>query len=241
MPYISLFTFDKMPDINNICKILNGKKSEDYWITAMASKYNKEEVFIQYWYYEDIEDSLKQVFEEEDAHEVISFLKQNGKNKVLKRIYCFINLQTRTLEIYRGPDNKTEKILKLFSDHLKVNFKPLVLRPHHLERILKYSEEINTAVFKNIHSLKLEIMKGDSLQENLKFQHHMRHFRNSLRAISFKPKIKYLNRTKYSVYLDGDKGILGFSENEIFKWRPRFEIRQIVQIIASCNGLLNSG
>jgi hypothetical protein len=204
----------------------------------MPSKYEDQEVFIQYWYYEDVEESLRQVFEDEDVYEITSFLRENGKTKVLKRIYCFINLQTGVLEVYRGLDKKTEEIINLFSRVFKVKIKSLVLKPHELERIFRYAEEIKSATFKNIHSLKLEIMKGDKLEKNLKFKHHMKHFRNSLRSLTFIPKIRFLNKNKYAVYLDGDKGILGFSKTEVFRWRPRFEIRQIVKAIASCNGLL---
>ncbi len=237
MPYISLFTFEKKLDLNNVCESLNGKRSDNFWITAAPSKYNKEEIFIQYWYYEDLEESFNKVFEEEDAYEIVNFLKQNGKNKVLRRIYCFINIKSNILEIYRA-DERVKEILEIFSKCLKVKFKQLVIKSHEIERILRYAEKISSATFKNIHSLKMEIMKGDSLQNNLKFKHHMKYFRNSLRSISFVPKIRYLNNSKYNVFLDGDKGLIGFSESEVFKWRPRFEIRQIIQIIASCNGLL---
>jgi len=241
MPVISLFTFDKPLDMQNLCKNLNGKKSNDFWITAMASKYNKEEIFVQYWYYEDIDDSIRQVFEEDDAYEVVSFLKQNGKNKVLKRVYVFVNIKNKTLEVYRGPDKKTEEIIKKISGYLKIKFTPLQLKSHEMERMLSHISELRTAVFRNVHGLKVEIMKADALQENLKFKHHMKYFRNCFRGMTFRPKIKFLNNNnKYHVYLDGDRGTLYLSENEVFRWRPRFEIRQIVQKIAECNGLISS-
>src|SRR2546426_12368693 len=98
MPTLTLFKFEQLGGVEDISKMLNGKKLDGKWITAKPNKYSKYEVFLQYWQYEDVEESVKKIFSEEDSDEIVSFLKENGKTKVLKRTYCFINVLTKTLE-----------------------------------------------------------------------------------------------------------------------------------------------
>jgi hypothetical protein len=240
MPTITVFKFDQLSNILEICKSLNGKKFEDCWLTARVSKYNNNEVYIQFWYYESVEENLRRVFDEDDAHEIVSVLKENGKNKVLKRTYCFINLITKTLEIYRGRDEKTEKIISIFESSLKTKFNQLSIKSEDLRRI--YSEhgtELKQAMFKNIDGLIYYILRGNCLENNEKFKKYLETSLNSLRVISFRPRIKFLNdHNKYQVTINGDKGTIRLSGNEIFQWRPRFEIRQIVFIVAATLGLL---
>jgi len=242
MPTITVFKFDQLPNILEICKSLNGKKFEDCWLTARVSKYNDNEVYIQFWYYESVEENLRRVFDEDDAHEIVSVLKENGKSKVLKRTYCFINLITKTLEIYRGRDEKTEKIISIFESSLKTKFNQLSIKSEDLRRI--YSEhgtELKQAMFKNIDGLIYYILRGNCLENNEKFKKYLETSLNSLRVISFRPRIKFLNdHNKYQVTINGDKGTIRLSGNEIFQWRPRFEIRQIVFIVAATLGLLSS-
>lgn len=242
MPIISVFTFEKLPPVFEICKALNGKKFSEAWLTAKESKYNRNEVFIQYWFYEDVEEGLKKVFSEDDVYEIVSFLKQNGKNKVLKRIYCFINTLTKTLEVYRGPDEKTEEIVALFEKLLKIKFTLLNLKSEELQKIYSnHSVELKQVMFKNIDGLIFEILRGNYLENNDKFKEYLKTFPESLRVISFRPKIKFLNRgNKYQVTINGDKGTIRLSSDEVFRWRPRFEIRQIVFIVAATAGLLQA-
>jgi len=241
MPIVTIFTFDDIPSIQEVCKCLDGKKSKDVWITAKPSKYNKDEIFIQYYYYEDVEESIKRVFSDDDAYEIVSFLKENGKNRVLKRTYCFINTKTKTFEIYRGPDYKTEEITSLFEKLLKISFVPIKLNSDELQKIYSHhSVELKQVMFKNIEGLIYNILRGNCLENNGKFKEYLKKFPECLRVISFRPKIKFLNNyNKYQVTINGDKGTIRLSQG-MFSWRPRFEIRQIVFIIAATIGLLAS-
>jgi len=242
MPVITIFTFDKLPEIFEICKILNGKKVDEASINAKLSKYNNNEIFVQYWYFEDIEDALKSVFSQDDGYEIVSFLKDRNKNKVLKRVYCFINMLTKTLEIYRGPDQKTEEIVSALEKLLKVKFVPLKVKPEELKQLYSHhSTELKQVMFKNIHGLIYDILRGNNLESNNKFNQYLQFFPDSLKAITFRPNIKFLNGyNKYSVTVNGDKGTIRLSSNEVFQWRPRYEVRQIVFILANITGLLTT-
>jgi hypothetical protein len=242
MPTITIFTFERLPSVFDICKNLNGKKFSEVWLTAKESKYNKDEVFIQFYYYEDVEESLKRVFSEEDAHEIVSFLKHNGKTKVLKRTYCFINLQTKTLEVYRYPDDKTEEIVSLLEKQLKHEFAPLKLSSEELQKIYsRHALELKQVMFRNVEGLIYDILRADYLENNVRFKEYLQLFPESLRAITIRPRIKFLNsNNKYQATINGDRGTIRLSSNEVFQWRPRYEIRQIVFIITAVVGLLAS-
>lgn len=241
MPTVSIFTFERLPDVYEICKSLDGKRFDEAWINAKPSKYNKDEVFIQFWHYEDVEESLKRVFSEEDAYEIVSFLKENGKSRVLKRTYCFINTQTKTFEIYRGPDEKTYEIVSLFESLLNVKFVSLKLKSEELQKIYsQHSLELKQVMFKNVEGLIYDILRGNYLEENKKFKDYLQKFSECLRVISFRPKIKFLNSyNRYQVTINGDKGTIRLSEG-MFSWRPRYEVRQLIYIIATTVGLLAS-
>lgn len=240
MGVVTLFKFVSLGDVQEIINSLDRKKIEGKWLTAKPGKYSKDEVFISYWQYEDIEDSIKKVLSEEDAYEVVSFLRQNGKTKVLRRTYCFINLLTKTLEIYRGPDSKTEEIVSVLEKLLNVKFIPLTIKPEELKKIYtNHSVELKQVMFKNVSGLVYEILRGNCLENNEKYKQLLQAFPECLRVISFRPKIKFLNNyNRYQVTLNGDKGTVRLSSNSIFQWRPRFEIRQIVFLIVATIGLL---
>lgn len=239
MPTISVFKYSSPSNIWEVCKLLNNFRLSDSWITAKISKYNKNEIFIQYWYYEDIEENLKKVFSEDDAFEIVSFLKQNDRTKVLKRTYCFINSFTKTLEIYRGPDNKTEKILNTLEKLLKIKFYPINLNAENLRNIYsKHSIELKQAMFKDVDGLIYNILRGNCLEKNEKFNQYLQTYPKNLRVISFRPKIKFLNSfNKYQITINGDRGTIKFSSDGLFQWRPRFEIRQIIFLILATLGL----
>jgi hypothetical protein len=242
MVVITVFTFEKMPSIKEIVKVLNKKKNGEAWLTAKESKYNKGEVFLQYWYYEDVETALKQAMSEEDVYEIVSFLKNNGKQKVLKRTYCFINLFLKTLEVYRGPDNRTQEIISFLESLLNVKFKPMTLKAEQLKEIYsKHGTELRQAMFKHVDGLFYEILKADYLEKNEKFVECLQKYPENLRVITFRPKIKFLNENnRYQVTINGDKGTIRLSSNEVFRWRPRFEIRQIVFLLKNTSGLFSS-
>lgn len=240
MSTLTLYKFDGLRNVWDVVKALNRKQINSGWITARVSKYNRSEAFVQVWYYEDLEEHVKRVFSDEDADEIVSFLKQNGKTRVLKRTYCFINLLTNTLEIYRGPDNKTDEIVSALENFLRVKFVPISLKSEELQAIYSnHATELKQAIFKNIEGLFYEILRGNRLENNEKFKGYMQVFPDCLRVISFRPKIKFLNQAnKYQVTVNGDRGTVKLSSNGLFQWRPRFEIRQIVFLIAATLGLL---
>lgn len=242
MTSVSIYACEKLPDMAEICYKLNGKKSGDRWLTAMPSKYSKEEVYMVYWWYEDVEDSIKKVLPEDDSLEVVSFLKQNGKTRVLKRVYCFINMLTRTLEIYRGSDNKTDEIAVAVERLLGIKFTSVSLKSGDLQKIYSnHGLELKQVMFKNIHGLMYDILRGKYLEDNGKFKQYLQEFPDCLRVISFRPNIKFLNgNNKYQVTINGDKGTIKLSSNGVFQFRPRFEVRQIVFLVAATLGLLPS-
>jgi hypothetical protein len=233
MPVITVFTFEKLPSVKEIVKALDKKKNGDAWLTAKESKYSKEEVFLQYWYHEDVETALKQAMSEEDVYEIVSFLKDNGKQKVLKRAYCFINLFFKTLEIYRGPDNRTQEIVSFLEKLLNTKFKPITLKSEQLKEIYSnHATELKQAMFKHVDGLVYEILKANYLEKNWKYIECLKKYPENLRVITFRPKIKFLNENnRYQVTINGDKGTIRLSSNEVFRWRPRFEIRQLISIL----------
>jgi len=240
MPTISLYLMEGEISMHDLWIKLKDVKLENGWITSKPSKYNKHELFIQYWWYEDIESEMKKILSEEEAEEIITFLRYNNKIKVLKRAYCFINLITRTLELYRGPDAKTLEIVSTLEKILGIKFTPMKISPEALKDIfLKHSTELKQAMFKNVDGLTYEILRGSSLENNEKFKQYLEKFRDCLRVISFRPKIKFLNGGgKYQVTINGDKGTIKISSNGLFKWRPRYEIRQIIFLVSAAFGSL---
>lgn len=135
MSVVTIYMVENLAGTENVVSRLDKKKVNGCWISAQASKYADNEVFIQYWYNESIEYGIKRAFSEHEAGGIYSFLKENGRTMVLKRIYCFINLITRTLEIYRGKDGKTEEIVTVFEKLLETKIFPISLRPEDLQRL----------------------------------------------------------------------------------------------------------
>ncbi|MBS3054898.1 MAG: hypothetical protein J4452_00190 [Candidatus Aenigmarchaeota archaeon] len=240
MPVISVFRFEMIPETHKICRILNSNKFEGKWFTAKPSKYNESEVFIQFWFYEDVEESFKRIYSEDDFYEIVTYLKENGKNKVLKRIYIFMNTFLKTLEVYRGNDEKTTELVSILESLLDCKFEQLSLPPETLAKIFsEHSNELKQVMFRNVNGFFYDIIRGNYLEANDKFIEYMQTFPDKLRVISFRPKIKFLNNfNKYQVTVNGDKGTIRLSSNEVFQWRPRFEIRQLVFILISSLGLL---
>jgi hypothetical protein len=122
--------------VSELCNKLNGKKFNGVWLTAKPSKYANAELFISYFYYETIENELKSL-EPDIRDEIIDYLKQNGKNKVLKRIYAFINTLTNTLEIYSK--RKSEEVKNSLEKLLDTKFEELTLTPEDLKKMEEFS------------------------------------------------------------------------------------------------------
>lgn len=241
MSIVTMFKFNSLSDPWQAAKSLNGQKMGDSWLTAFVSKYNRNEVVVNYWVYEDLESSIRKIFDENESLEVVSYLKQNGKTRVLKRIYCYLNTMMKTLEIYTGSEDKIEEIIATMERILKIKLSRVVLTSTELQSIYtQHSNELRQVMFKNVEGLFYEILRGKYLESNEKFKQYMEKFPGSLRIISFRPRIKFLNgNNKYQVTLNGDKGSMRFSSpNGEFDFRPRIEIRQLTFLIAATLGFL---
>jgi hypothetical protein len=240
MPTITILTFEEMPTLEEAISLLNGKKKGEDWVSARQNKYNQDEIFIQYWYYENIESGLKRALSEEDSYEIVSVLKENGMDRVLKRVYAFVNYLTHTLEIYIGNDAKARKLLSILEENLKIKFTSLRLTEAELLEIYKkHSNELTKVVLRDSLSKEEIAISGGNVDNSEVFGQLFGDSGLGVRAIAFHPRIKFMNQNnRYIVSLDGDRGTLRISSNQIFQWRPRYEIRQIVFIIAATKRML---
>ncbi|MEM5797338.1 MAG: hypothetical protein QXD72_02060 [Candidatus Aenigmatarchaeota archaeon] len=241
MSVVTIYKFDGLSNSQQVAKLLDGQKVNDSWFTAFVSKYNKNEVVVNYWVYEDLENSIKKILDENESMEIVSYLQQNGKTRVLKRIYCYLNTMMKTLEIYTGSEDRIDQIVTAMEKILKIKLSRVVLSSAELQNIyLQHSNELKQVMFKNVEGLFYEILRGKHLENNEKFKQYMEKFPESLRVISFRPRIKFLNgNNKYQVTLNGDRGTMKFSSpNGEFDFRPRIEIRQLTFLIASTLGFL---
>jgi hypothetical protein len=231
MTTITLFKVEPLPEKKEFINRLNNVKENGCWFKAKESKYNENEIEIDVWYEEDVEIGLRRAFSEE-AYELVDYFRSNGKEKILRKVYCFVNLQLGLLEIYRGIDPVTYKIKESIEKLLEVSLSSVSLDSGHLMHIVaKYSSELKQAMFKYIHGLWYHIIRGRHLESNGKYKDFIVTKPDSLRCISIVPKIKYLNGNGYAVTINGDKGTIRMYDG-LFKWKPRIEVRQIVSMIA---------
>jgi len=236
MTTITLFKIEPLLKKGEIIKRLNGKKKNGCWIKAKKSKHNEDEIEIDVWYEEDVETGLKRAFSDQ-AYEMLEYLKTKGKEKIVRKVYCFIDLNLGTLEIYRGIDFITYRIKEIIESLLDAILSTVSLDAGHLMHITtKYSTELKQAMFKYIHGLWYHIIRGRHLENNGKFKDFIVTKPDSLRCVSIVPKIKYLNGSNYMVTINGDKGTIRMS-NGYFKWKPRLEVKQIVSIVANVSAL----
>jgi len=236
MTTITLFKIEPLLGKGEIIKRLNRKKKNGCWIKAKKSRHNEDEIEIDVWYEEDVETGLKRAFSDQ-AYEMLEYLKTKGKEKIVRKVYCFIDLNLGTLEIYRGIDFITYKIKEIIESLLDATLSTISLDAGHLMHITaKYSSELKQAMFKYIHGLWYHIIRGRHLENNGKFKDYIVTKPDSLRCVSIVPKIKYLNGSDYMVTINGDKGTIRMS-NGYFKWKPRLEVKQIVSIVANVSSL----
>jgi uncharacterized alkaline shock family protein YloU len=233
MPTITVFIAQNVkPKLQIIKEINENGKGEKEWFSATLNKSQPEEIIINYFFEESIEEHLSKVLEEDELEEVVSVLRQNGNSKIIKKVTCFFNVNSKLLEIYRGPDKITEKIAEKLTQITGIVFKRVKISAEGLQQIYqKYSLEVTQAMFKNVDGLFYQTMRGSNLETNRRFLEYMVKFKDYLRVISIRPAIKYLNGGRYQVTINGDKGSIKFSPLPDFKWRPRFEIRQVVDIV----------
>jgi len=232
MTTVTLFKLEPLPAKTELVGKLNGKRKNGCWLKAKGSKYDENEIEIDVWYEEDVETGLKRAFSDE-AYEMVEYLKTNGREKVIRKVFCFVDLELGILEVYRGIDVVTLKIKEIIETLLEVNLITISLDAGHLMHIVKqYSSELKQAMFKYIHGLWYHIIRGRHLENNGKYKDFIVTKPDSLRCVSIVPKIKFLNGNGYSVTINEDKGTIRMWDG-IFKWKPRIEVRQIVSIVAN--------
>jgi len=217
-----------------IMKEINEKgKGEKEWFSATLNKSRQEEIIINYFFEESLEEHLSKILDEDEIDEIVSILKQNGNSKIVKRVTCFFNVESRILEVYRGPDKLTEEIVEKLTQITGIVFKRVKISADGLQEIYqKHSLEVTQAMFKNVEGLFYQTLRGNNLETNRRFLECISRFKDCLRVVSIRPAIKFLNGGRYQITINGDKGSIKFSSLSDFKWRPRFEVRQIVEIVS---------
>ena len=234
MPTITMFVAQNIKIKSQIIKEINEKgKWEKEWFSATLNKTKQEEIIISYFFEESIEEYLSRVLDEKETDEVISILRQNGNSKVIKKVTCFFNVENRILEVYRGPDKITDEIVEKLTKITGIIFKRVKISADGLQELYqKHSSELTQAMFKNVDGLFYQTLRGNNLETNKRFLEYISKFRNCLRVISIRPTIKFLNGGRYQITINGDKGSIKFSSLPDFKWRPRYEIRQIMEMVS---------
>ncbi len=236
MTTVTLFKVEPLLAKKDVHNRLNQQKANGCWFRVRKSKGNKNEMEIDIWYEEDLETGMKKIFQA-DAYEMAEYIRERGKDRIIRKVYCFINVKSGTLEIYRGIDGVTYRIKGLIEKLLKVNLTAVSLDSGQLLTIVKEnSSELKQAMFKYIHGLWYHIIRGNHLENNNKYRNYLSSKPDSLRVISIKPKIKYINGSEYMITINGDKGTIKMSRGA-FNWRPRLEVKQIVSMVAGAAGL----
>lgn len=232
MVTITLFKIEPLPTKTTIVYRLDDKKVNGCWFKAKESRYDSNEIEIDIWYEEDVEVGVKRTFSD-DSYELIQYLKEKGKEKIIRKVYSFVNMKLGTFEIYRGLDSVTYKIKETIEKLLEVNLVTVSLDSKQLLKIVNtHSSELKQAMFKYVHNLWYHILRGNHLEINDKYKEYLETKPESLRVVSVLPKIRYLNGNGYMVTINGDRGTIKLSDG-LFKWRPRLEIKQIVSLVAS--------
>jgi len=230
---ITIYKINTNLNVSEIVNRLNNKKFGEDFIRARESKFSSSEVFISYFYAENIESQLKKIVSEEAYDEIVTVLKNNGGLKVIRRVYCFIDVNRKTLEIYRGLDKKTEEIANNIAKCLEASIEQYLFGAEKLIEIMKkHSLEVRQAIFGNINGFISQTFGGRHLERNISFSKFVEKFWNSLIALTIKPKIRFLNgNSKYSVTFNRNKGTIKISNGGEIEVRPRFEVRQIVSLL----------
>ena len=239
MVTVSLFQMNVVPEKLDIIYKVDGEKVGDCNFKAKGYEHSNEEVQIDVFYEEDLERGMKMFFLDE-AGEIADYLKQKGKEKIQRHVVCFVNRKTKTLEIYRGKDHVTAKIKECLGRLLGTTLEQVNLNSQQLLSIAnRNSEEIKQAMFKYIHGLWYQILRGNNLENNNKYLEYLLVKPDSLRMVSVIPKINWTNGSKYMVTFNGDKGTIGMTNGSL-RWKPRQEVRQLVGLAMNSSNLLPS-
>ncbi|MEM5793596.1 MAG: hypothetical protein QXY45_04570 [Candidatus Aenigmatarchaeota archaeon] len=228
---MSVFKMSNIPEKLEIIYRIDGEEMGNCRFFAKQSRHDEEEIEIEVLHEEDLEKGVKFLFSN-DALDVIKYLKEKGKEKIQRRILCFINRKLGTFEIYRGKDHVTAKIKESIERLLNVELEHLNLKPDSLMRIANTSEEIKQAIFKYIHGMWYQILRGNKLENNQKYLEYLSTKPESLRVISVIPKINWSNGSKYTVTFNGETGVIKMWDG-FYNIRPRQEVRQLVGLMVN--------
>jgi len=230
MVTVSLFRMNVVPEKLDIIYRVDGEKVGDCSFQARQSRYDDEEIQVEAFYEEDLEKGMKMFFSDE-AGEIAEYLKERGKEKIQRKVTCFVNRRSKVLEIYRGKDHVTAKIKEGLQRLLGVNLEQVGLDSRQLLVIANQnSEEIKQAMFKYIHGMWYQILRGNRLESNQKYLEYLSFKPESLRMVSVIPKINWANGSKYTVTFNGDKGTIKMWDGA-YRGRPRQEVRQLVNLV----------
>jgi len=238
MPTITLFKFDAKLEKNNIVKLLDKKKVGDDWIRARCSSYASDEIEVDYYYPESLEENLRRIVEDDQLHSILTDVFANVNHLIIRRVRIYINLRYNLLQVYRGPDVVTKRIKESLEKLLNVKLQQVTFSSSQLIGMAtNYAEEIRHAIFKNVNGFWFTLLRGQHLEKNVKFQRYLSYNHNSLRAIGIRPKIRYIDGNKsFTVTINGDRGTLKICSSGMLKWRPRFELRQVIYIVSKYIG-----
>lgn len=228
MVTVSLYKMDPVPEKLDILFRLEGEKKGDFSFRAKNSENDEIEVIVTYE--EDLETGMKRVFSLESL-ELTKYLREKGKQKIERKIFCFINLKDGTVEIYRGKDFVTERLKESFQSLLGIKLTQVLMSKDQLLSLANFkSEEIKQAIFKSINGLWYEVLRGNSLERNQQYLTYVSSFPDSLRVLSIIPKINWVNGSKYMVTFDGDRGTIAINDG-LFRSKPRSEVKQCVSLM----------
>jgi len=220
----------EVPEKLDIIYRVDGERVGDCKFQVKQSEYDDEELELEAFYEEDLETGMRRVFSNE-AEEVTEYLKERGREKIQRKITCFINRTAKIVEIYRGPDFVTSRIKEAIQRLLKVDLEQINLNSQQLLMIAdQNSEEVKQAMFKYINGLWYQILRGNRLENNQKYLEYLSLKPESLRMVSVIPKINWSNGSKYMVTFNGDKGTIKMGDG-IYRWKPRKEIKQFVDLM----------
>lgn len=238
MVTVSLFKMESVPQKLDIMYQVDGEEVGDCKFRVRSTE-DDQEVKIEVFYEEDLEKGMRFFFSDE-AGKIADILKQEGKEKIQRKITCFVNRKTRILEIYRGKDHVTAKIKEGLQRLLGVELEQVNLNSQQLLMIAnRNSEEIKQAMFKYIHGLWYQILRGNKLETNEKYLSYLSAKPESLRMVSVIPKINWVNGSKYTVTFNGDKGTIKMWDGA-YRGKPRKEVKQLVGLVMNASKLFPS-
>lgn len=229
MVTVSVFKMSSVPEKLDIVYRLDGEKVGDCKFQTRRSRFDDNEIKINVFYEEDIEVGMKRAFSNK-AWEMVHYLKERGQEKIQKKIVCFLDMEKGTLEVYRGKDHVTSKIEKGLERLLRISLEPVNLDHQSLLTIVNQrSEEMKKALFKYIHGMWYQVLRGNKLESNQKYLEYISAKPEALRQVSVIPKIDWTNGSKYMVTFDGEKGTIQMYDGS-YRGKPRAEVKQLVNL-----------